>query len=92
MLRRKGEPRLIRITDPVKKWRTVGELREWLAQFDEGDKVWAYEGEVSGVVVEHGGRDYVFHNELGYIVAADGTRLPSGDENITAPETEEEAR
>lgn len=32
--------------------RTVGELKEWLKQFNDDERVWAYEGEACGICTE----------------------------------------
>ena len=49
--------------------RSVGELKAWLAQFPDNFRVWGYEGEVVGIVVQdtdfHGLRDWVFYNAGG---------------------------
>ena len=47
--------------------RLVGELRTWLAQFPDDAEVWAYEGEVIGIVVkrEDINHDYIFFNRGG---------------------------
>ena len=47
--------------------RLVGDLRIWLQQFPDDAEVWAYEGEVVGIVVkrEDINHDYVFFNSGG---------------------------
>ena len=49
--------------------RTIKELKDWLNQFNEDSVVWAYEGEVQGIIVEQGTprkKQYCFHNESIY--------------------------
>lgn len=45
--------------------RGIKELREWLSQFTDNAEVWAYEGEVSAVIVEDEGKEYCFQNGSG---------------------------
>ena len=67
--------------------RKVKELKEWLNQFNDEDEVWAYEGEVQGIIIEHKRIDYTFHNskipEIGpSTFAYPQEPSPRKDENI----------
>jgi len=64
--------------------RVVKELREWLKQFSDDDEVWAYEGEVQGIIVRHKDKCYTFHNTFEFCPAIFAYPQESSrvDENI----------
>lgn len=51
------------MTDSTRGKPTVGRLREILAQFPDDAVWWAYEGEVSGIIVSHAEVNAVLHND-----------------------------
>lgn len=69
----------------MKDKRIVSELLSWLKQFDLNDQVYAYEGEVQGIIVIHKDKYYTFHNEESF-VSSTKFRYPqienTGDDDI----------
>jgi len=66
--------------------RTVKELKKWLSQFRDDSAVWAYEGEVCGVIVGQDEEDYCFHNELSGVwtmTILKGKKWENHDENLS---------
>jgi len=72
--------------------RAVKELREWLTQFNEESQLWAYEGEVCGVIVEENKKCYCFHNELSGVYTISklaGQKWENKDDAIVPPKVRE---